>query len=225
MNFLSRIKRVLFCRRELIIELKNQIDLVAFRKEWRLQNIDNGTTAKNKFNKSIVSVGEGTYGALSVIGFGNPKEGLSIGRYCSIAGDVTFLLGGEHCVGRITTYPYEHHILKRDESGYTPTKGPIIIEDDVWICHGATILSGVRIGKGAVIGARAIISKDVPPYAIVVGDGIIKRYRFSSDISNIVKKVDLSRIKEMDKEKQDYLMKNIVDDSNIVLIKEWFDIV
>lgn len=49
------------------------------------------------------------------------------------------------------------------------SKGPVIIEDDVWICEKATILPGVRIGKGAVVAANAVVTKDVPPYCVVAG--------------------------------------------------------
>ena len=68
-----------------------------------------------------------------------------------------------------------------------------VIEDDVWIGYGATILSGVTIGKGAIIGANSIVAKDVPPYAIYVGDKIIK-YRFKEDIIEKLLKTDLSKL-------------------------------
>ena len=59
----------------------------------------------------------------------------------------------------------------------------IIIGHDVWIGRGATIMSGVKIGNGAVIGAQAVVAKDVPPYAVVVGNpGKVIRYRFNKDI-------------------------------------------
>ena len=62
----------------------------------------------------------------------------------------------------------------------TPTKGPIIVEDDVWIGFGSIILSGVRIGKGSVIGAGSVVSKDVPPYSIYAGNKVI-RPRFKDE--------------------------------------------
>lgn len=57
-----------------------------------------------------------------------------------------------------------------------------MLEDDVWIGYGAMILSGVRIGKGAVIAAGSVISKDVPPYAVVGGYNQLIRYRFPAEI-------------------------------------------
>jgi serine acetyltransferase len=64
--------------------------------------------------------------------------------------------------------------------GHPYSKGDVIIGNDVWVGHGVTILSGVRIGNGAVIGAHTIVSKDVAPYSIVVGNPMVtKRKRFS----------------------------------------------
>jgi serine acetyltransferase len=66
------------------------------------------------------------------------------------------------------------------EMGHPSCKGDITIENDVWIGAKSTIMSGVKIGNGAVIGATATVTKDVPPYAIVVGNpGKIVKYRFT----------------------------------------------
>lgn len=69
----------------------------------------------------------------------------------------------------------------------------IIIEDDVWIGYGVLILSGIRIGKGSVIGAKAIVTKDVPPYSVFVGNKVIKE-RFSKDIVEKIKEINFSEI-------------------------------
>ncbi len=69
----------------------------------------------------------------------------------------------------------------------------IIVEDDVWIGYDALILSGVKIGKGSVIGARAIVSKDVPPYSVYVGNSIIKK-RFPESIIDKISTIDYSSI-------------------------------
>jgi acetyltransferase-like isoleucine patch superfamily enzyme len=66
------------------------------------------------------------------------------------------------------------------DMGHPSCKGDIIIENDVWIGAKSTIMSGIKIGNGAVIGATATVTKDVPPYAIVVGNpGKIIKYRFT----------------------------------------------
>lgn len=135
-----------------------------------------------KLKKSSYSIGTGTYGISysSVRSFRHFDE-FFVGNYCSIAPKVTFLLSGEHNYKHVSTYPFFDRfntdtLIYRD----TFTKGSIIIGSDVWIGYGATILSGVNIGNGAVIGAEAVITKDVPPYAIVVGNpSKILKYRFT----------------------------------------------
>ena len=75
------------------------------------------------------------------------------------------------------------------------SKGDIIIEDDVWIGYGATIMSGVHIGKGAVIAANAVVTKNVPAYAIVAGiPAKLVRYRFEGDVIKEVSKLDFEKL-------------------------------
>ena len=77
------------------------------------------------------------------------------------------------------------------------SKGDIIVDDDVWIGYGATILSGVHIGQGAVIAAGAVVTKDVPPYAIVGGvPAKVIKYRFSPEIIQQLMKLDYSKLTE-----------------------------
>ena len=91
-----------------------------------------------------------------------------IGNYISIAQNVHFLLDVEHFANHISTYPFKVKLLHSQKSE-SFSKGDIIIDDDVWIGYGATILSGVRIGQGAVVATGAVVTSDVPPYAIVGG--------------------------------------------------------
>jgi virginiamycin A acetyltransferase len=134
---------------------------------WRYKNKHNLTTAAGKnFPLSKVEVGRWTYGPIHAVSFGGPEEFLKIGSCCSIANDVTFLLGGGHVMSRVSTYPFRAKVLN------TPNPhsiGPTVIDDDVWIGYGATILGGVHVGQGAVIGAKALVTKDIPPYAVVGG--------------------------------------------------------
>lgn len=166
--------------------------LAKFRSEWRLANTHNKTTVNHIFPIHKVCVGNGTYGELRVFSFGGEKEGLEIGHYCSIAGDVTFILGGEHRTNTVSTYPFTRHEFQMSDDPDKATKGKIIIEDDVWIGHGATVLSGVHIGQGAVIAAESIVAKDVPPYAIFIGNDI-KKYRFSEEIIEELLKIDYGK--------------------------------
>lgn len=133
-------------------------------------------------------VGRGTYGMPRVVEWPEGYNGsLLIGNYCSIAGEVTVLLGGEHLPQRITTYPFsvwpDRWPGGAGIDGRAQTKGDVVIGSDVWIGLGATILSGVTIGHGAVVGARSVVAGAVPPYAVVIGNPArVLRYRFAAEM-------------------------------------------
>jgi acetyltransferase-like isoleucine patch superfamily enzyme len=120
-------------------------------------------------------IGEYTYGIPIV----SPSLGskLKIGKFCSIPWDVNVELRGDHRTNHVTTYPFHIFVddwpgakgLKEEEVGAV-SKGDVIIGNDVWFGFGATVLSGVTIGDGAAIGAKAVVTKDVEPYAIVAGN-------------------------------------------------------
>ena len=106
------------------------------------------------------------------------KSKLKIGKYCSIATKSSFYLGSNHNTNRISTWLPDLD-MKCDSSRDLLTKGDIIIENDVWIGKEATILSGVKIGNGSVIGFGAVVSKNIEPYSIVVGNpGKVLKKRF-----------------------------------------------
>lgn len=172
-------------------KIKSAIDVFFFKIAWRNKNKHNHTFIKTCFPIEKVTVGEKTYGPLYVKSYGNDAEKLSIGSYCSIGGEVKFLLGGEHSYRGLSTYPFNKYICGMKEN--TLTKGPIVIKDDVWIGERCLILSGVTIGQGAVIAAGSIVAKDIPPYAIFVG-GRILRYRFSEEIIKILECFDYSSL-------------------------------
>lgn len=83
---------------------------------------------------------------------------LNIGSYCSIAQKVSFIMNNEHRMDTFSSYPFKHYFTK-DKDPEALSKGGINIGDDVWIGFGATILDGVTIGTGAVIAARAVVTK------------------------------------------------------------------
>ena len=144
---------------------------------WRHRNRHNLTTLKgDNFPLNNVVVGKMTYGSIHAICFDAAKESLIIGNFCSIADEVVFLLGGGHRLDLLSTFPFRAKLFGDVQAS---TKGPIVVEDDVWIGYGATILSGVTLGKGCVIGARALVCNDVPPYAVVAGvPAKIIKFRF-----------------------------------------------
>jgi virginiamycin A acetyltransferase len=111
---------------------------------------------------------------------------LLIGKFCSIAHGAEFILnGGNHQTSALSTYPFE--IFGGDWAGSMegrqyPHKGDIVIGNDVWIGYRAVIMPGVSVGDGAIIAACAVVTKDVPPYAIVGGNPAqIIRKRFSEE--------------------------------------------
>lgn len=117
------------------------------------------------------------------------NDRLIIGRFCSIACNAKFLMtSGNHTMRSLSTYtfPIFFEEWSLDVSHITEAwdnKGDIVIGNDVWIGYDAIIMSGVKIGDGAIIGTRAVVAKDVPPYTIVGGipAKVIKK-RFSDDI-------------------------------------------
>lgn len=100
---------------------------------------------------------------------------LQIGKFCSIACGAKFLFNSaNHTLSSLSTYPFplffeEWGLEKKDVTNAWDNKGDIIIGNDVWIGYEAVILAGVTIGDGAIIGTRAVVTKDVPPYTIVGG--------------------------------------------------------
>ena len=116
------------------------------------------------------SIGAFSYGAPHVQLWGADGR-LTIGRYCSIAGSVSILLGGEHRPDWVTTYPFNVlHPSAVHIVGHPATRGDVVIGNDVWLGQGAVILSGVTIGDGACIAGYSLVTKDVAPYAIVGGN-------------------------------------------------------
>lgn len=175
----------------LIRPLWIHIKLSVFKAKWRKINPENLTEAVSFFPMEKVRVGKGTYGKLNIYTDYNRESFLEIGNFCSIATEVKFLLDGGHDYERCTTYPFPKVVYNMGVDA--TTKGGIIVEDDVWIGQGAMILSGVTLGKGCVIGARSVVTKNVPPYAVYAGYEI-KKYRFSEDIIQKLMPIEFSKI-------------------------------
>lgn len=181
----------------LLGDLKRYIKLTLFRRKWYAQNTSNETIPMNLFNQELVKIGEHTYGELNVISFADVHQ-LLIGRYVSIAQRVTFLLDVEHYINHISTFPYMVKLLK-SKTSEAFGKGDIVVDDDVWIGYGAVVLSGVHIGQGAIVAAGAVVTSDVPPYAIVGGvPAKILKFRFKSEIIKELLQVDYSKLTKKD---------------------------
>jgi virginiamycin A acetyltransferase len=116
---------------------------------------------------------------------------LIIGKFCQIAEGTKFIMNGaNHQMNGFSTYPF--NIFGGDWSKYTPSypeKGDTIIENDVWFGYQSVIMPGVKIGNGAIIGAQAVVTKNVDPYTIVAGNpAIVIRKRFDDKtIENLEK--------------------------------------
>lgn len=120
----------------------------------------------------------------------NPNTpNILIGRFCSLADKIYFSIGGNHPYKNVSSFPFDSasvvtNLFGDNKAATTcirPNHFQIIIGHDVWIGYGATILGGIKIGNGAVIGANAVVAKDVPPYAIAVGNPArVIKYRFDA---------------------------------------------
>lgn len=103
------------------------------------------------------------------------RERLVIGKFCSIACGARFLFNcANHTLHSLSTYPFplffeEWGLDRKDIAASWDNRGDIVVGNDVWIGYEAVILAGVTIGDGAVIGTRAVVTGDVPPYTIVGG--------------------------------------------------------
>lgn len=116
-------------------------------------------------------------------------ERLIIGKFCSIACGVKFLFNcANHTLKSLSTYTFplfyeDWGLEKSNVASAWDNKGDIVIGNDVWIGFEAVVLAGVKIGDGAIIGTRAVVTKDVPPYSIVCGiPAKVIRKRYSPDI-------------------------------------------
>jgi len=120
------------------------------------------------------------------------KDKLIIGKYCQIATGVEFIMNGaNHKMNCVSTYPF--YIMGWEQDipplAELPLKGDTVVGNDVWIGQNATILPGIHIGDGAIIGASSVVGSDVEPYSIVVGNParFIKK-RFDDELISLLEK-------------------------------------
>ena len=169
-----------------------------------LQNYNRLCFLKNIIKNPNIIVGDYTYyddfedvanfekNVKYLFDFNNDQ--LIIGKFCMIASDVTFIMNGaNHLTTAVSSYPFS--IFGNGWEGAMdgkkfPSKGNIVVGNDVWIGYNATIMAGVTIGDGAIIATNATVSKDVAPYTIVGGNpATLIKQRFSDDHIELLLKI------------------------------------
>lgn len=119
---------------------------------------------------------------------------LIIGKFCQIGAGVEFVMNGaNHQMNAVSTYPF-YIFGSWDQSAPSkedlPFKGDTVVGNDVWIGQNSTILPGVHIGDGAIIGLNSVITRDVPPYTIVAGNPAKSvRKRFDDELIDLLLKL------------------------------------
>lgn len=131
-----------------------------------------------------ISYGAHSYGIPILKDYVYDETKLIVGNYSALSETSIVMLGGEHAVDRVTTYP--HRIVWRMEGagkdGIPVPTGDTVIGSDVWLTQRTFVRSGVHIGDGAVIAAGAVVTKDVPPYAVVGGNPAkVLRFRHTEE--------------------------------------------
>ena len=181
-------------------KLKKLILFYSMKIKWKKINRHNSTWPGCFFDIDKVKIGKHTDGQINAVTYSCNNSNLIIGNYCSISCTSCFILGGEHAFNTISTYPFKEKIINGGLDTFT--KGRIVVDDDVWIGEKALILSGVHIGQGAVVAAGAVVTKDVPPYAIVGGvPAKVIKYRFEPKMIEELLKIDYSKLTKEDIEK------------------------
>ena len=162
------------------------------------ENIKQVVYIKNVITRSSIQAGDYTYydDAYGAERFEDHvthhydflSDKLIIGKFCAIAKGIEFIMNGaNHRMNSVTTYPF--NIMGGGWEKFTPAlselpyKGDTIVGNDVWIGQNVTVMPGVHIGDGAIIGANSIVAKDIPPYCIAVGNPChVIRKRFDDDL-------------------------------------------
>jgi len=152
---------------------------------------------------------------------------LIVGKYCSIGHGCKFYLGGNHRHDWITTYPFQVHRIHKSTfksisehiEGYPQSNGDIEVGNDVWFGENVTVMSGIKIGDGAVIGTNSTVVKDVEPYSITGGHPAKHiKYRFSEDI---IKKLLEIKWWDLEEDKLDTLLPYMISNDLDLFFKKY----
>lgn len=165
-----------------------------------VKGVDTITYIKPTIKNGNITVGEFTY--FADVDFESHVthhydfygDKLIIGKFCQIAAGVNFVMSGaNHQMNSVSTFPF--YIFVGWDQEFPPLnklhiKGDTVIGNDVWIGQNTTILPGVQIGNGAIIGANSVVGSDISPYSIVVGNPAKQvRKRFDDELIDIMEKI------------------------------------
>lgn len=179
--------------RQLINTIRQIFSFKIYRWKYKQKNKHNSTRPVNIFRLDKIKVGNYSYGLIDITDYSHLDTSVEIGHFCSIASGVKFILGGEHLTTSLSTFPFKAQFGLEQREAYS--KGSIIVKDDVWIGANCLILSGVTIGQGAVLAAGSVVTKDIPPYAIVGGNPAkIIKYRFDPQIIEELIQINYGKI-------------------------------
>ncbi|MGQ2375316.1 Vat family streptogramin A O-acetyltransferase [Companilactobacillus zhachilii] len=155
------------------------------------------------------------------------NDKLIIGKFCSIASGIEFVMNGaNHVMEGITTYPF--NILGGDWADHVPTlddlplKGDTVVGNDVWFGQNVTVMPGVKIHDGAIVAANTTVVKDVEPYSIVGGNpSRLLKYRFSAEEIQLLEKLawwnkDINWISE-------HIEELTIDKVDVSKLHQWID--
>lgn len=165
-----------------------------------LPNINTLTFVKPTIKNPNIVVGDFTYFADTYFEkhvmhhYDFIGDKLIIGKFCQIGAGVEFVMNGaNHQMNAVSTYPF-YIFGSWDQSAPSkedlPFKGDTVVGNDVWIGQNSTILPGVHIGDGAIIGLNSVVTRDVPPYTIVAGNPAkaVKK-RFDDELIDLLLKL------------------------------------
>lgn len=171
--------------------LINRLILRSLRKN----QFESGLLRRIFLRKYDIEVGMYSYGCFCPLRI---ASGTRIGRYCSIA-DTVRVLNGNHGLHFLTLHPYTYNTTLGLVQKEAIARTRCVIEDDVWMGHNAIILPNVeRVGRGAVIAAGAVVTRDVAPYSIVGGSPArVIRMRFDEEL---IARIEATRWWEWDKQ-------------------------
>lgn len=181
-----------FCISENIF-LQQPFNIKGVYKTRNLLLFQKGSSVKitqNVWVESFATMPQRSFCSMGAFSYANSRlrGDTQIGRFCSIAGGVK-VMGPDHPTDRFTSHLFTYIDVEAKMANVTPTeyeklyRPAPIIDNDVWIGEDVTLKTGITIGHGAIIAARSVVTKDVPPYAIVGGvPARIIRFRFEQDV-------------------------------------------